>query len=504
MPTQQPYPHEEFISIPNITEPKPSQHRVMSSRALGEHTEKIRNSLSAVEIEGEYAAALKGAPCEENTEMLQRSAIAVASSSMTSDELLNLILSEGVNCLNIKSMGGMLHLLIFDTYENKKCMMESQWLLQWFMSITNVNDHSVTLWRETWISIYGVPLFAWGYENFHNIGSIMGRVISVEYDNYDCAKILIFTDCLFDINCKISLEIAEESYPVFVTEKNQNWRQVASSAKNVKIKSNISNDSSAANSGKGTPTFHGGSPEIKQPNSHNHNDKLTIGECADLGNGTNKSPREPPLFQFSDSPEQEATNHNNQASQSHQITTHQTVHLLSPHLQTPQSKNQRKITQISPQKRKSPTKPKKTINPSTVTQKKQTLSPISIHNNFAPLLRHCKPKSSSSTLGSSSCSGPLFPPGFEDRIPNHTKLAQERKRNRKMEKKKRLKLTSVISQPNQTSNPNQNVLNSIHTEDVINMANILGLSYDGPMEELKQRIDAILANQKQSWVAHQA
>lgn len=36
------------------------------------------------------------------------------------------------------------------------------------------------------------------------------------------------------------------------------------------------------------------------------------------------------------------------------------------------------------------------------------------------------------------------------------------------------------------------------------MANTLGLSYDGPMAELEQRIDAILANQKQSWAAHQA
>lgn len=451
MPTQQPYPHEEFVSISNTTTPQPSQHKIMSSRALGEHTEKIRNSLSAVETEGEYAAALKGTPCKENVEMLQRSAIAVASSSMSSDEILNLILSEGVNCLKIKSMGGMLHLIIFDTFEDKKCMMESQWLLQWFMSITNVNDHSATLWRETWINIYGVPLFAWGYENFRNIGSIMGRVLSVEYENYDCAKILIFTDCLFDINCKLSLEIAEESYPIFVTEKGQCRRQVASSVQNVNIKPSISDDSSPANSDKGTPTFHGGSTETRNLNSHNHNDEMIIEKCADLENGNNKSPREDAHIHYSGFPDHEATNLNSLISQSQQTTPHPPFHLLSPHQKTPQSKKQKKQSN-SAHKKKEAQKKKKGANSPVSTLKMQPLSPIMIHNKYEPLLRNCKPKSSSSTLGSSSCSGPLFPPGFEDRIPNHTKLAQVQKRKKKIEKKRKLKLASSMAQPNQTLN----------------------------------------------------
>lgn len=206
---------------PTLTHPNPTTHRVMSSRMLGEETENIRKSLGAIEINEDYDAALKGTTCDENIEMLQRSAIAIASSSQSSELILNHILSEGVNCLTIKPMGGMQHLIIFDTFEDKKAIMESKWLQRWFTKIINVNNKSATLWRETWLNIYGVPLVAWGYKKFFDIGCIFGRVISVNYKNYDQAQILVFTDCLFEINSKISFEVDGEKYDVHVSETRQ-------------------------------------------------------------------------------------------------------------------------------------------------------------------------------------------------------------------------------------------------------------------------------------------
>lgn len=47
---------------------------------------------------------------------------------------------------------------------------------------------------------------------------MFGKVISVNYQEYDCAKILVLTDCLFDINCKIALEIEGDYFPVHVSE----------------------------------------------------------------------------------------------------------------------------------------------------------------------------------------------------------------------------------------------------------------------------------------------
>lgn len=53
-------------------------------------------------------------------------------------------------------------------------------------------------------------------------------------------------------------------------------------------------------------------------------------------------------------------------------------------------------------------------------------------------------------------------------------------------KEKKLKLSSSYIQLTQLSNSHQHFINSIQADEVINMANILGLSYDGPILELKE------------------
>lgn len=53
---------------------------------------------------------------------------------------------------------------------------------------------------------------------FPDIGCIFGRVVSVNYKNLDYAFAMIYTDCLFDISCKIALEIDDSVSPVFVLE----------------------------------------------------------------------------------------------------------------------------------------------------------------------------------------------------------------------------------------------------------------------------------------------
>ena len=153
--------------------------------------------------------------------MLKRSAIAIKEASQSSESIMDQILSEGVNCLKIKAMGGLQHLIIFDTIEDKKSMIESKWLERWFISIRNVNSQSASLWRESWLNIYGVPLIAWGHKKNYDIGCIFGRVISVNYKNYDSTQVLVYTYCLFNINCKISLEIDDKKYHIFISVKKQ-------------------------------------------------------------------------------------------------------------------------------------------------------------------------------------------------------------------------------------------------------------------------------------------
>lgn len=107
----------------------------MSSKVLEDDTARVRESLEPIDVDGDYVAALKGEMCVEQEEMLQRSAIAIASSSQSSDMLLENILSQGVHCLTIKPMGGVMHLITFDSFEDEKAMMDSKWLEQWFMTV---------------------------------------------------------------------------------------------------------------------------------------------------------------------------------------------------------------------------------------------------------------------------------------------------------------------------------------------------------------------------------
>lgn len=160
-----------------------------------------RENLIAEEIDGEFSLVIKGSRIIEKSEMIERSAIAVALSSQSSPQILESILAKGVNSLTIKPMGGLLHLITFESLEEKQAMLESGWLDQWFIDITEVDDNIATQWRQTTICVYGVPISAWTYENFHNIGSIYGRVTSIDYSSFERAEVtLIITDCLFKIN----------------------------------------------------------------------------------------------------------------------------------------------------------------------------------------------------------------------------------------------------------------------------------------------------------------
>ena len=426
----------------------------MSSRALGEDTENIRESLGEIDLDGDYVAALSGRKCEEKKEMFQRSVVAIAMSFQSSDILMDTILAQGVNSLQIKPMGGRLHLITFASIDEKVAMLESKWLDQWFIHLGEVNNKSSGLWREAWLRIHGIPLVAWSYENFYNTGCIFGRINSVNCSDFDCGYILVTTDCLFEINCKISLDIEGIKYPVYISEKNGQWSNVPSQKKanvnskpvqnipsppppeptspsQVKTKetseqSNIPHDSNVSPlcnndcMGKSPPTKASQQKNFKIPtfSSPQSQPLKPQDTCLNsLGNVTNAHAKQ--LLTFNDgsgscphSPSLSGRNQKPNKPQNEPPYIPSTAHLkpksplLLPSISKPIS---------------SPDRPKL----------------IPTFNKFGPLLRNTKSSSSSSTtLGSSSESGPLFPPGFEDNIPPQTKIAQLRKRQKKWRRRK--------------------------------------------------------------------
>lgn len=212
--------------IPNqILEPNPSnlvqemsKKRIMSSRVLGETTENTRRQLNIGELDGDQYLWIKGNSNPDLVEVLGRSVVGVANSP--SMVILDHMLAEGVRSVKIQPLGGLLHLLTFESVEDKQAMIESQWLQRWFLELRDVNNSSAAIWREVWLTIYGVPITAWSYDSFLDIGSIYGKVLSVDYSRMDYARVLVITDCFFMINNPILFTVEDKNFKVYITEES--------------------------------------------------------------------------------------------------------------------------------------------------------------------------------------------------------------------------------------------------------------------------------------------
>lgn len=382
----------------------------------------------------------------------------------------------------------MLHLISFETMEDKIAIIGGKWLLNWFLDVRDVNNKHAPIWRETCLYVYGVPLGAWGYDNLYNIGCIFGRVLALDYKNFDCAKITVITDCLFMINCKILLTLEEFQSTICISESRLfGSPTVVGTAQNAQpINGHIEVD--------------GESPNQNSPSSPN--------------NCSNDDVPKSPLSLNSLCMNLEKCEPINAAVEITDLLTHQSSpiknkspsQLLSNHVEpTSPPLAQVLVDQSSPQQKK-PKCPHIT-NPSlpnpTMTSQPIPLSLSNFHdkNMFGPLQ---KPSGLSSS-NSSSLSGPLFPPGFEEAIPPSTKTFYENRRKRKNQRKisrqytNRVKFLQPSQDSNQKSSPHHIELSS---NDVMKFAEKVALLYPGPKVELQKKIDDILVHQAKDWSAH--
>lgn len=374
----------------------PSKQRRMSSRALGTDTEKIRDELIATELDDDCFAVIKGEYSKENEDLFNRSIIAMASSSTPSNSLMDGILAAGVNCLTIRPLGGMMHLITFSSMEDKQAMIESGWLESWFDNMSDVKETFTPLWRETWIKIYGVPLSAWNYQNFYNIGCIYGRVISVDHSSFEYANVLVFTDCLFKINSKLALQIEESTYKIFTFEDGPSKKIT----------------SPPINSIHGTPSFAGDSPEKTSPENQTDPSTHSMNTTPCNSRGFNN-------YYLSSPPKINAPASPN-------TLLNDVTATFSPSRMAGENTSVPKSWPPSDNSHHGPNPSTATHNhPASPAKLKVPDKPIPLANSFDPLQR---PKTTSS---SSNSSGPLFPPGFEDHIPVELKAAHENQKLRK-------------------------------------------------------------------------
>lgn len=505
-----------------------SDQRKRSSSALGKDTLSTREQIEFGELDGEQIAALKGVMDNTKSELLARSVMGVEYSSRSSEDIHSCILKEGFNYLTIQSMGGMLHLIFFDTIEDKVAMMECKWLQTWFMKLTNIDETSAPLWRETILSIYGVPLSAWSHENFYKIGCVYGLVLSVDYSRSDHARVKIFTDCFFKINNQILLDVGEKRFPVFVFEDSNNHHMP--STKNPKLLNQSRFNLVGDDSDKSNDLVH-------SPQSQHHDESPLDLDNPPLQLLTATEAREQPINsdELAPSPKSDPP-HSNSLTTDHRKISHtpnitfnddviSDTNNESPNLQPPPNDVSRTPNHYSPpnnennfpipqkSKRKNPktkspnpshslqyrmkTTIALVINPSPLNEPSQ---PIPTSNQFSPLF-----KPPSLVYPSSSLSEIPFLPGFEANIPSPIKANHVMRRIKKIQKGQRGKNAAQNQEPkNLPFPPNSPSNHSFHpntlkASDIINLGLQLGLHYDGPISELEDRISNILSLQKSKW-----
>lgn len=78
-----------------------------------------KENIYAEKIEEEFSLIVEGTRNKDNEELFKRSVFVVAISFQSSSEILDSVLAEGVNCLVIKPMGDLLHLITSDSLEDK-------------------------------------------------------------------------------------------------------------------------------------------------------------------------------------------------------------------------------------------------------------------------------------------------------------------------------------------------------------------------------------------------
>lgn len=130
---------QETEAQPDFFFKNPLAAPIVSSKILGEATEDARNNIREEIIDDDFTLIIEGNRNSENDEMFTRSIIVVAQSSQSSSTIMESILSEGVNFLSIEPLGGLMHLVTFESYDDKLAMVESKWLERWFIDLRDVN-----------------------------------------------------------------------------------------------------------------------------------------------------------------------------------------------------------------------------------------------------------------------------------------------------------------------------------------------------------------------------
>lgn len=92
---------------------------------------------------------------------LLRSAIAKVCKLVSTEDLLYIFRKEGVNNIQIKSIGGRFVIVIFPDMNLRDSIIKKRWISNWFEEIKPGNGEQAKEERFVWLSCFGMPLNAW-------------------------------------------------------------------------------------------------------------------------------------------------------------------------------------------------------------------------------------------------------------------------------------------------------------------------------------------------------
>ncbi|KAK9030668.1 hypothetical protein V6N11_032085 [Hibiscus sabdariffa] len=199
---------------------------------MDEVSTKMAQSNRQTEQEGEVEEAtqkkenirvITGFVDDEKLELLSRCALGFCRKPQQIMDLANEFHRADLVGFKIMQVAGSLVLLIFQSLEERKRMLESAVLDTW---LENVMEWSPTIAmpnRRVWISACGIPIHAWSVGTFQNLAALWGELVKVgdrtlDPLNFETARFLVETDWFYRIEEIVDLQVEGNVFRVRVME----------------------------------------------------------------------------------------------------------------------------------------------------------------------------------------------------------------------------------------------------------------------------------------------
>lgn len=156
---------------------------------------------------------------------LLRSAVAKMRKLVPAENLEHVFKEEGNIKVQIKAIGGRFVIITFSDLACRDSIIKEKWVSNWFEEIKPWKGEQALEERFVWLACFGMPLNAWSYSTFKEIGEKWGQFLKTDEDtlnesSYVKARILIATNQIHKLEGYVDLIVDGVKYSVRVIEED--------------------------------------------------------------------------------------------------------------------------------------------------------------------------------------------------------------------------------------------------------------------------------------------